>query len=133
MYFVFGGNGFFGYFFSESSMSAAITSLSQDPLDWSTYEVEECPDLETLAMVDVICQLREKCCLKETCWQRLFNFFMLKACIQYGLYLFQRGSKMALYSLEMQHMRFLQAPVNFLLKHWRMVKLLYCSWLITFV
>lgn len=67
MYFVFGGNGFFGYFFSESSMSAAITSLSQDSLDWSTYEVEECPNLETLAMVDVICQLREKCCLKETC------------------------------------------------------------------
>lgn len=67
MNFVFGGNGFFGYFFSESSMSAANRDSPyhvSDPGDslawWSTYEIKECPDLKTLDMDDVTRQLRER-------------------------------------------------------------------------
>lgn len=67
MNFVFGGNGFFGYFFSESSMSAANRDSPYhvcEPGDslawWSTYEIEECPDRKTLDMDDVTRQLRER-------------------------------------------------------------------------
>ncbi|KAF4760592.1 hypothetical protein HAV15_005996 [Penicillium sp. str.  len=67
MNFVFGGNGFFGYFFSESSMSAANRDSPyhvSEPGDslawWSTYEIEECPDWKTLDMDDVTRQLRER-------------------------------------------------------------------------
>ncbi|CAG8891775.1 unnamed protein product [Penicillium egyptiacum] len=67
MNFVFGGNGFFGYFFSESSVSAANRNSPyhvSEPGDslawWSTYEIEECPDRKTLDMVDVTRQLRER-------------------------------------------------------------------------
>ncbi|KAK4871100.1 hypothetical protein LT330_000337 [Penicillium expansum] len=67
MNFVFGGNGFFGYFFSESSVSAGKRDSPyhvSEPGDslawWSTYEIEECPDRKTLDMVDVTRQLRER-------------------------------------------------------------------------
>lgn len=67
MNFVFGGNGFFGYFFSESSMFAANRDSPyhvSEPGDslawWSTYEIEECPDWKTLDMDDVTRQLRER-------------------------------------------------------------------------
>lgn len=67
MNFVFGGNGFFGYFFSESSVSAPNRDSPyhvSEPGDslawWSTYEIERCPDRKTLDMVDVTRQLRER-------------------------------------------------------------------------
>ncbi|KAJ5978507.1 hypothetical protein N7501_001849 [Penicillium viridicatum] len=67
MNFVFGGNGFFGYFFSESSMSAVNRDSPyhvSEPGDslawWSTYEIEECPDRKTLDMDKVTRQLRER-------------------------------------------------------------------------
>ncbi|CAI7617207.1 unnamed protein product [Penicillium glandicola] len=67
MNFIFGGNGFFGYFFSESAVSAANRDSPyhvSEPGDslawWSTYEIEECPDRETLDMADVTRQLRER-------------------------------------------------------------------------
>ncbi|KAJ5330145.1 hypothetical protein N7452_010535 [Penicillium brevicompactum] len=67
MNFIFGGNGFFGYFFSESAKSAPnrdspyhVSEPGESLAWWSTYEVEECPDRQTLDMVDVTRQLRER-------------------------------------------------------------------------
>ncbi|KAJ5167894.1 uncharacterized protein N7482_003488 [Penicillium canariense] len=67
MNFIFGGNGFFGYFFSESALSASNRDSPyhvSEPGDllawWSTYEIEECPDRKTLDMADVTRQLRER-------------------------------------------------------------------------
>jgi len=67
MNFVFGGNGFFGYFFSESDKLAENRDSPYDVSEpgeslawWSTYEIEECPDRQTLDMVDVTRQLRER-------------------------------------------------------------------------
>lgn len=67
MNFVFGGNGFFGYFFSESSESSPQrdspyhVSEPGDSLSWwSTYEVDECPTPHTLDRDAVTRQLRER-------------------------------------------------------------------------
>ncbi|KAL4784968.1 hypothetical protein BJX76DRAFT_325939 [Aspergillus varians] len=64
---VFGGNGFFGYFFSNSSISApdreSIYHVSEPGKTlgwWSTYAVDECPDTKTLDMEAVAKQLRER-------------------------------------------------------------------------
>ncbi len=67
MNFVFGGNGFFGYFFSESSASAPHRDSPyhvSEPGDtlawWSTYAVAECPTPSTLDVAAVTRQLRER-------------------------------------------------------------------------
>lgn len=67
MNFVFGGNGFFGYFFSESEPSAEHRDSPyhvSEPGDslawWSTYEIEKCPDPKALDMKAVTRQLRER-------------------------------------------------------------------------
>lgn len=64
---VFGGNGFFGYFYSESATSDPNRDSPyhvSEPGDrlgwWSTYEIEKCPDRKTLDMADVTRQLRER-------------------------------------------------------------------------
>ncbi|RSL50055.1 hypothetical protein CEP54_012117 [Fusarium duplospermum] len=65
--FVFGGSGFFGYFFSDSSPSDPERDSPShvcEPGDslawWSTYEIKECPDAKSLDMDDVMRQLRER-------------------------------------------------------------------------
>ncbi|KAJ4329276.1 hypothetical protein N0V84_000169 [Fusarium piperis] len=65
--FVFGGSGFFGYFFSDSSTSDADRDSPShvcEPGDslawWSTYEIKECPETKSLDMDDVMRQLRER-------------------------------------------------------------------------
>ncbi|OQD98256.1 hypothetical protein PENVUL_c073G07502 [Penicillium vulpinum] len=67
MNFVFGGNGFFGYFFSGSSESATnrdspyhVSEAGDSLAWWSTYEIKECPNRKRLKMVDVTRQLRER-------------------------------------------------------------------------
>ena len=67
MNFIFGGNGFFGYFFSDSPPSAPhhdspfhVSEPGQSLAWWSTYEIKECPDRNTLDMDDVVRQLRER-------------------------------------------------------------------------
>ncbi|KAK5991862.1 hypothetical protein PT974_05248 [Cladobotryum mycophilum] len=67
MNFVFGGNGFFGYFFSDSASSAAhrdspyhVSKPGESLAWWSTYAIKECPDRKTLDMDDVTRQLRER-------------------------------------------------------------------------
>lgn len=65
--FIHGGNGFFGYFFSESASFAEHRDSPyhvSEPGDllawWSTYQIKECPDPKTLEMADVTRQLRER-------------------------------------------------------------------------
>ncbi|PFH62508.1 hypothetical protein XA68_13247 [Ophiocordyceps unilateralis] len=67
MNYVFGGNGFFGYFFADSAESAPYrdspfhVSEAGDSLGWwSTYSAEQCPTLETLDTDAVNRQLRER-------------------------------------------------------------------------
>ncbi|KAJ5832120.1 hypothetical protein N7474_000431 [Penicillium riverlandense] len=67
MNFIHGGNGFFGYFFSESAASEKNRDSPyhvSEPGDslawWSTYEIEECPDRDTLDMAAVNRQLQER-------------------------------------------------------------------------
>lgn len=67
MNFIFGGNGFFGYFFSTSSSTAAHRDSPHhvsEPGDllawWSTYSVDECPDPNMLDMDDVLQQLQKR-------------------------------------------------------------------------
>ncbi|KAL6857346.1 hypothetical protein J3F83DRAFT_370812 [Trichoderma novae-zelandiae] len=67
MNFIFGGNGFFGYFFSDSHPSDpnrdspyAVSEPGDTLAWWSTYEIKECPDRTTLDMVDVAKRLRER-------------------------------------------------------------------------
>lgn len=67
MNFIFGGNGFFGYFFSTSSSIAAHRDSPHhvsEPGDllawWSTYSVDECPDPNMLDMDDVLQQLQKR-------------------------------------------------------------------------
>jgi 2-polyprenyl-6-methoxyphenol hydroxylase-like FAD-dependent oxidoreductase len=67
MNFVFGGNGFFGYFFSTSSSTDPHRDSPHhvsEPGDllawWSTYSVDECPDTKTLDMDDVLQQLHKR-------------------------------------------------------------------------
>jgi 2-polyprenyl-6-methoxyphenol hydroxylase-like FAD-dependent oxidoreductase len=67
MNFIFGGNGFFGYFFSESDKQAKnrdspynVSEPGESLAWWSTYEIEKCPDRETLDMADVTQQLRKR-------------------------------------------------------------------------
>lgn len=67
MNFVFGGNGFFGYFFADSDPSAPnrgspyhVSEPGESLAWWSTYQAEECPDPKTLDMEDVARQLRER-------------------------------------------------------------------------
>jgi 2-polyprenyl-6-methoxyphenol hydroxylase-like FAD-dependent oxidoreductase len=64
---VFGGNGFFGYFFSTSAPSAPnrdsvyhISKPGESLGWWSTYAVDECPDPKTLNMRAVAKQLQER-------------------------------------------------------------------------
>ncbi|RDW62904.1 FAD-dependent oxidoreductase [Aspergillus mulundensis] len=64
---VFGGNGFFGYFFSNSSLSAPdrdspyhVSEAGQTLAWWSTYAVDSCPDPKNLDMDTVVKQLRER-------------------------------------------------------------------------
>ncbi|KAH7161022.1 hypothetical protein EDB81DRAFT_714125 [Dactylonectria macrodidyma] len=67
MNFVFGGNGFFGYFFSDSCPSEPhrdspfhISEPGESLAWWSTYESKECPNRESLDMDEVAQQLRER-------------------------------------------------------------------------
>ena len=67
MNFIFGGNGFFGYFFSESHPSDpnrespyAVSEPGDTLAWWSTYEIKECPDHNTLDLADVSRRLRER-------------------------------------------------------------------------
>ncbi|KAK1255634.1 hypothetical protein MKX07_007893 [Trichoderma sp. CBMAI-0711] len=67
MNFIHGGNGFFGYFFSESNPSDPKRESPYDvsePGDtlawWSTYEIKECPDRKTLDLADISRRLRER-------------------------------------------------------------------------
>jgi 2-polyprenyl-6-methoxyphenol hydroxylase-like FAD-dependent oxidoreductase len=68
MNFVFGGNGFFGYFFSDSSPTAPhrdspyhVSAPGSQLAWWSTYAVgPECPTPKTLDMIAVTRQLRER-------------------------------------------------------------------------
>ncbi|CAG8004562.1 unnamed protein product [Penicillium olsonii] len=67
MNFIFGGNGFFGYFFSDSAKSAPKRDSPYDVSEpgeslawWSTYEIAECPNPQTLDMEDVTQQLRAR-------------------------------------------------------------------------
>ncbi|KAH7126535.1 hypothetical protein B0J13DRAFT_565620, partial [Dactylonectria estremocensis] len=67
MNFIFGGNGFFGYFFSDSCPSEPhrdspfhISEPGGSLAWWSTYESKECPNRESLDMGDVAQQLRER-------------------------------------------------------------------------
>ncbi|KAJ5739740.1 hypothetical protein N7533_012524 [Penicillium manginii] len=65
--FIFGGNGFFGYFFSNSADDAPNRDSPYhicDPGDslawWSTYEIEECPDHKNIDKADVTTQLQKR-------------------------------------------------------------------------
>ncbi|CAM1508676.1 Fc.00g055240.m01.CDS01 [Cosmosporella sp. VM-42] len=67
MNFIFGGNGFFGYFFCDSDPSAPyrdspfhISEPGESLAWWSTYEIKSCPDRKSLEMDDVVQQLRER-------------------------------------------------------------------------
>ncbi|PWY75369.1 putative extracellular salicylate hydroxylase/monooxygenase [Aspergillus heteromorphus CBS 117.55] len=67
MNFVFGGNGFFGYFYADSASSASHrdspyhVSPPGDLLGWwSTYSIDECPNPKDLDTEDVTRQLRER-------------------------------------------------------------------------
>lgn len=67
MNFIFGGNGFFGYFFSDSASSALkrdspyhVSEPGETLAWWSTYEIENSPDHKSLDMADVTRQLRER-------------------------------------------------------------------------
>lgn len=67
MNFVFGGNGFFGYFYSESAAtdpnrdSPYAVSEPGDTISWwSTYAIDECPDHRSIDKDDVAQQLRER-------------------------------------------------------------------------
>lgn len=67
MNFVFGGNGFFGYFFSESTASAPdrdspyqVSEPGENLAWWSTYSIDSCPDPSSLDMEAVTRQLRER-------------------------------------------------------------------------
>ncbi|KAL2796315.1 hypothetical protein BJX66DRAFT_349833 [Aspergillus keveii] len=64
---VFGGNGFFGYFFSTSAPYAPnrdsvyhISKPGESLGWWSTYTVDECPDPKTLNMRAVAKQLQDR-------------------------------------------------------------------------
>ncbi|KAL2862373.1 FAD-dependent oxidoreductase [Aspergillus lucknowensis] len=64
---VFGGNGFFGYFYSNSAQSAPnndspyhLSKPGDSLCWWSTYAVDECPDTKSLDMEAVAKQLRER-------------------------------------------------------------------------
>ncbi|KAJ3548121.1 hypothetical protein NM208_g1153 [Fusarium decemcellulare] len=67
MNFIFGGNGFFGYFFSDSCPSSLhrdspfhVSEPGESLAWWSTYEIPECPDRKSLDLDEVISQLRER-------------------------------------------------------------------------
>lgn len=67
MNFIFGGNGFFGYYFPDSDPSDPNRDnpyVASEPGEtlawWSTYEIKECPDRSTLDMDDVSRHLRER-------------------------------------------------------------------------
>lgn len=67
MNFIFGRNGFFGYFFSNSAEDAPNRESPYhicEPGDslawWSTYEIEECPDHKNIDTADVTRQLHKR-------------------------------------------------------------------------
>lgn len=64
---VFGGNGFFGYFHSDSAISDPNRDSPYDVSEpggtiswWSTYAIDECPDHKSIDKDDVTHQLRER-------------------------------------------------------------------------
>lgn len=67
MNFIFGGNGFFGYFFSDSCSSDPhrdspfhISEPGDSLAWWSTYEIKDCPDGKCIDVDDVVSQLRDR-------------------------------------------------------------------------
>ncbi|KAJ5301593.1 hypothetical protein N7508_006456 [Penicillium antarcticum] len=67
MNFIFGGNGFFGYFYADSAESVVnrdspyhVSEPGESLAWWSTYGIEDCPDRKTLDMGHVTRQLRER-------------------------------------------------------------------------
>ncbi|KAB8239130.1 hypothetical protein ETB97_012820 [Aspergillus alliaceus] len=67
MNFIIGGNGFFGYFYSDSAPSAPhrdspyhVSEPGESLGWWSTYQVDECPNPKTIDKEDVARQLRER-------------------------------------------------------------------------
>jgi 2-polyprenyl-6-methoxyphenol hydroxylase-like FAD-dependent oxidoreductase len=63
----FGGNGFFGYCFAETSEEAPNREIPQGELPpgnnvmwWSTYEVAECPDPKSVDKEAILRDLRER-------------------------------------------------------------------------
>jgi 2-polyprenyl-6-methoxyphenol hydroxylase-like FAD-dependent oxidoreductase len=86
MNFIFGGNGFFGYFFAESDKLANNRDSPYDVSEpgeslawWSTYEIERCPDRQTLDMTDVTRQLRERhASWKEPVVQKVVQFLRVE-------------------------------------------------------
>ncbi|KAL7928581.1 hypothetical protein V8C35DRAFT_230013 [Trichoderma chlorosporum] len=67
MNFIFGGNGFFGYFYPDSHPSDPnrdspylVSEPGESLAWWSTYEIKECPHRNSLDMNDVSNRLRER-------------------------------------------------------------------------
>lgn len=67
MNFIFGGNGFFGYFYANSAAtdpnrdSPYAVSEPGDTISWwSTYSIDECPDHKSIDREAVARQLRER-------------------------------------------------------------------------
>lgn len=60
---VFGGNGFFGYVYSDSAGTADSTGVAPpgDTLTWwSTYSIKDCPDTKSIDREAVLRDLRER-------------------------------------------------------------------------
>jgi 2-polyprenyl-6-methoxyphenol hydroxylase-like FAD-dependent oxidoreductase len=60
---VFGGNGFFGYVYSDSSGTPKTSGLASpgDTLTWwSTYHIKDCPDTKSIDQEAVLRDLRER-------------------------------------------------------------------------
>lgn len=67
MNFLFGGNGFFGYFFSDTAASSPhrqspyhLSEPGESLAWWSTYAVDQCPSPSTMDLHDVLRQLRHR-------------------------------------------------------------------------
>ncbi|KAJ5100523.1 hypothetical protein N7456_006575 [Penicillium angulare] len=65
--FIFGGNGFFGYFFANSAEDVPNRDSPYHVCEpagslawWSTYEIEECPDHKNIDTADVTRQLHKR-------------------------------------------------------------------------
>ena len=67
MNFIFGGNGFFGYFYANSASTDpnrespyAVSEPGDTIAWWSTYSIDECPDHKSIDKEAVARQLRER-------------------------------------------------------------------------